>query len=215
MNQSSQPDPLAPDSEGSLLFPTTAAPIVRVQRNQMDCVRQLPGIAVLSGAFNPVHEGHRQLAAVAERILGQSVHFELSLTNVDKPVVSASDIRRRITALSDHRVLLTNAPRFIDKAQLFPGGRFVVGFDTAVRILDDRYYDRSVERRDETLRRLVSLDIRFLVAGRLMANSSNTMFATAADLHIPDSVAELFIGVPESQFRMDLSSTEIRSHPAV
>ena len=40
---------------------------------------------VLCGAFNPLHDGHRQLRTVAARRLGELVGYELSLHNVDKP----------------------------------------------------------------------------------------------------------------------------------
>ena len=40
---------------------------------------------VLPGSFNPLHRGHRSLAATASRILGEPVTFELSISNVDKP----------------------------------------------------------------------------------------------------------------------------------
>lgn len=32
------------------------------------------------------------------------------------------------------------APLFTDKATLFPGATFVVGYDTAVRLVDEKYY---------------------------------------------------------------------------
>jgi len=200
----------SPTDASAIILPTDNAPIVRVQQGRFEHLSELSHVVVLSGAFNPVHEGHRQLVKVVARMLGQPVHFELSLTNVDKPALTRREVRRRLSSLADHSVLLTNAPRFIDKARLFPHCRFVVGYDTAVRILDERYYEDSPSGRDDTLQELRSLGARFVVAGRLTQQPDHTVFATVAELTVPGPFAVLFSPLSESQFRVDVSSTEIR-----
>ena len=50
-----------------------------------------PG-ALLPGSFNPLHEGHVQLAAAAAAVFGNQVAYELSVVNVDKPLLEASEI---------------------------------------------------------------------------------------------------------------------------
>ena len=45
---------------------------------------RLENIVVLSGSFNPLHQGHQQLAQVAAYKLGQPVCFEMPLVNADK-----------------------------------------------------------------------------------------------------------------------------------
>src|SRR5437763_52476 len=50
---------------------------------------------VFPGAFNPLHEGHRQMAKVAARRLGAAVAFELSITNVDKPPLDFIEMQQR------------------------------------------------------------------------------------------------------------------------
>ncbi len=99
---------------------------------------------VVPGAFNPLHEGHCGLALAAERLTGHAAAFELSVVNVDKPPLAAEEVRRRLHQFQwRFAVWLTRAPTFAEKADLFPGATFVVGADTAARILSPRYYDEA------------------------------------------------------------------------
>ena len=92
---------------------------------------------VLPGSFNPLHRGHRSLADAASRILGEPVTFELSITNVDKPPLAETEIRRRLAQFDDtEAVAVTRTPVFYRKADLFPGCAFVIGWDTATRLVD-------------------------------------------------------------------------------
>lgn len=38
-----------------------------------------------------------------------------------------------------YRLLFTDAPTFVDKSTLFPGAKFGIGYDTALRILNPKY----------------------------------------------------------------------------
>ena len=40
---------------------------------------------ILSGSFNPLHEGHEEMAQASSRMLGKPVVYELSVANADKP----------------------------------------------------------------------------------------------------------------------------------
>jgi hypothetical protein len=104
-------------------------------------------------------------------------------------------------------VELTRAPTFREKARLFPGTTFVVGVDTAERVLDPRYYDGSQARRQAALDEIAQAGCRFLVAGRVDAAGR---FVTLAALEVPGRFAPLFTEIPESRFRSDLSSTTLR-----
>ncbi len=40
---------------------------------------------------------------------------------------------------------LTNMPLFLDKAQVFQSSVFVIGWDTYVRLVDQKYYPEGLE----------------------------------------------------------------------
>jgi nicotinamide mononucleotide (NMN) deamidase PncC len=164
--------------------------------------------AVLPGSFNPLHAGHFGLAQVAARRLGTPVAFELSVTNVDKPPLGEAEVTRRLRQFpSPHMVELTRAPTFREKARLFPGTTFVVGADTAERIVRSRYYGNSEAAMREALNEIAGLGCRFLVAGR--ANDAGE-FTTVGEAPIPLQYRGLFTAIPETDFRIDLSSTRLR-----
>ncbi|KAJ8769833.1 hypothetical protein K2173_008241 [Erythroxylum novogranatense] len=64
---------------------------------------------ILSGAFNPLHDGHLKLLEVAVSVCGAGYPcFELSAVNADKPPLSVSEIKDRIkqfekVGLSHHK----------------------------------------------------------------------------------------------------------------
>jgi hypothetical protein len=164
--------------------------------------------AVLSGSFNPLHDGHLNMVQTARMILGTAVAFELAAINVDKPPLATELILERISQFAGRwPVLVSNAPTFIEKARLYPGATFVVGYDTAERILHPRYYQNSYENMLSALTEIRERGCRFLVAGRIDRNGT---FRHLTDLSIPPSFRNLFLGIPDSQFRKDISSTELR-----
>ncbi|MEZ6062145.1 MAG: hypothetical protein R3C19_17540 [Planctomycetaceae bacterium] len=171
----------------------------------------LTNVAVLPGSFNPVHNGHRRLRSVAERMLGVSVVFEISVTNADKPELTNWQLRNRLISLRGEVVALTRAPLFAQKSALFPGCSFVVGFDTARRILDPRFYGNEPGGMISALSALAAGGHRFLVAGRLREGTPADRFETIEDLPVPSDLARLFHGIPEHDFRVDISSTMLRN----
>ncbi len=167
----------------------------------------LSGVALLPGSFNPLHHGHQALATVAAEMLGREVVFELSVLNVDKPPLTHTEAERRASQFTGRwRVLLTRAPRFIEKARLFPGNAFIIGWDTAVRLVQPRYYGNSEAAMHAALDEMRALGMHFLVAGR----ATNGDFLTLDDAPPPEEFADLFEAIPESLFRADVSSTELR-----
>jgi hypothetical protein len=167
-----------------------------------------PGL-VLPGSFNPLHEGHLRLAVVASQMMGLPAAFELSVTNVDKPGLGAEEVYRRTQQFIWRAPLwLTRGPTFAEKAAQFPGAVFVVGADTAARIVKPCYYQENEQRMAEALEHMRKQGCRFLVAGRVDANGR---FMGLDDLGVPPAWRALFVGIPEAAFRSDISSTTLRA----
>lgn len=165
-----------------------------------------PPTGLLCGAFHPLHFGHQELRRVAERKLGGPVYYEMSIRNVDKPPLDFLSIERRRAQFTDHPLALTAAPTFAEKAVVLPGVMFVVGVDTAERIVEPRYYGGSDVEMRAALATIRDAGCRFLVAGR----KAGERFETLADIALPAEFANLFAALPADEFRADVSSTELR-----
>ena len=160
-------------------------------------------IAVFPGAFNPLHQGHRDMVAVAEAALNQTVHLEISIRNVDKPPIDFLTMSDRAKQI-DYPLIFSNAPTFIEKAEAYPGATFIVGADTMLRIADSRYYDGLDI--DTTINQMAANGTSFLVFGRVIDNQ----FSELADLALPDTLMALCTGVSSTEFRSDISSSDMR-----
>ena len=168
-----------------------------------------PPAALLSGSFNPLHAGHTALAETAAALLGVPVAFEVSAANVDKPPLSPDVVLDRLGQFAGrYPAYAAHAPTFVEKARLYPGAVFVVGYDTAARILQPRYYGDSEAAMLAALAELRDRGNSFLVAGR---EGNDGAFHELAELAIPEGFAALFAAIPARTFRSDLSSTEIRA----
>ncbi len=163
---------------------------------------------LMPGSFSPLHQGHERLAEVASELLGSKVVFEISVVNVDKPPLKEAEVRRRLPQFRGKgTAVLTCAKTFPEKAALFPGCTFVIGWDTAVRLVHQRYYGDSHGVMVAALSEMRVLGCKFLVAGRLQ----DGVFHTLDEVAIPDAFADMFEAIPESRFREDISSTQFRS----
>lgn len=127
---------------------------------------------IVSGSFNPIHQGHENLAMRAVReapgASGQ-YFFEMSTVNVDKGPLSAGEAERRVDLILNrgHSCILTNAILFDAKAEIFPNCIFAIGFDTYIRVVNPAYYPRVTGGLDATLARIESRGCEFFVGGRL------------------------------------------------
>ncbi|KAJ1451061.1 hypothetical protein M885DRAFT_589720 [Pelagophyceae sp. CCMP2097] len=197
-------------------------------------------IAVVPGSFHPVHEAHLAMARGAADALAReggesgAVVLELTLSNADKGGLGLDDARRRLAVNSeimrgqpDERrfaTLVTRERLLVDKARLFSGSpavRFAVGFDTAVRVLDAKYYPGE-DGLGDCLAALRDCRAKFFVAGRDAhagkPGADRGAFLTADDLPVHVSASgttskDLFLHLP-GWTRNDVSSSAIRAAAA-
>lgn len=207
-------------SVGPVRQPSESEPVVRREKlADMEWTELLLGLresiairleeqpkVVFSGAFNPLHEAHRRMAALALARCGGPLALELSIVNVDKPTLDFLEIDARLAGLTDYSILLSRAPTFVEKAALVPGATFVVGADTIVRIADEKYYGGDQQKRDSAIAAIASRGCRFLVFGR----ECNGRFVVPSEMGLPSQLRQMCDEVPPSEFRLDMSSTELR-----
>lgn len=155
------------------------------------------------------------------------------------PEVSTAKGSQQVIATmpKDWGVLLTNAPLFREKVRvlqkyLAPSGAggvgakhgrkmtFVIGTDTMVRILHPKYYGNVMDNVIQSLREMKREGVHFVVGGRLeqIKNADGTLSKEAKFVtgeqelkHLPTDVAEMFTMIQEKDFRVDISSTELRA----
>lgn len=164
--------------------------------------------SLLPGSFNPWHSGHIGMAQAAQEMLGTQVVYELSVTNVDKPPLTEEEITPRLAQFKGKAiVVLTRAETYWKKARLFPGCTFVIGWDTAIRLVAPRYYGDDEVAMLKALAQIWAGGCNFLVAGR----EEDGVFRTLDDVPIPQGFRPMFRAIPESAFRVDISSTALRS----
>ena len=216
-------EPATPDGLAAALSATKPNPaywVKRVARGRFSWARRLATgdwggagtvpAGILAGSFNPLHAGHQGLIAAAERQIGAPVELELSLQNVDKdPLAIAPAVDRVSSIAGRYSLVIDRAATFVEKSALFPGAVFVVGADTATRIVDPRYYGGDARAMRSGLEAIRNRGCGFLVAGR----SIGDRFASFASLDFSPA-ADLFSELPESAFRLDISSSQIRQERA-
>ena len=172
-----------------------------------------PGALVFPGSFDPLHDGHRLMARIAEEVAERPVEWELSVTNVDKPALDYAEIRDRTAAFAGdgdadaaQPLWLTRAATFLEKIAVFPAATFVMGADTYVRLGDPRYYGGSEAAAREAVRTIADGTRGLIVFGR----SHDGVFVDPSQLDVPSALRDVTYFVSQREFRVDLSSTELR-----
>ncbi len=161
---------------------------------------------LLSGSFDPLHGAHTCLRDIAQDMIGKEVFYELCIKNADKPPLDFITIESRRKQFSHHPLAVSQASTFVEKSELLPDTTFIVGADTAERILDCRFYENSIQRRSEAFSSIDGNQCRFLVAARL----HREQLLTLDHLDVPAEHAHLFAQIPADVFRMDVSSSDLR-----
>ncbi|GLE07801.1 hypothetical protein PINS_up018467 [Pythium insidiosum] len=181
---------------------------------------------VLPGSFNPLHKGHVELAQAAQRVMKSKtgvewpVVFEIAVANADKGSIAADVVRARVdqfvnSATAAHglwSVAVTNSTLFSQKASLMKNCIFVIGADTAVRLVDKKYYDMDEHKMILVLDQIARDGCSFIVAGRF-DDKVTQRFISAEEVvaeSIPKIFRHLFVPLDEATFRNDLSSTQLR-----
>ena len=100
---------------------------------------------------------------------------------------------------------ILNELLFSEKAKLFPNSVFIIGADTLVRIMDEKFYSSRKDMLDQ-IERFNDHNINFLVFGRKVKDS----FITLDQIDIPTSLKNRFTGIDETGFRQDISSRSLR-----
>lgn len=173
---------------------------------------------LLPGSFNPLHIGHIGMLNSATSFFQRQgvafdvVSFELSVFNVDKPPLSDEAILDRAAQFAGkYGCIFTNAPTFIMKARLQPNTTFVLGYDTAIRLIMKKYYNDSHEEMEAAFDEFARLRCRFLVACRAATRDSPVLSLDQVEFPSGFKHRSLFLSLPVEQFRVDISSSAIRS----
>ena len=135
----------------------------------------------------------------------------MSVINADKPPLVAEEVRPRRPVRRQGRSLVDASATFDLKAILFPNTVFVVGADTAARIVEPRFYRDSAKCMAAALDGIRAAGCSFLVAGRV---DSTGRVVGLEDLGVPASYGDLFKAIPLDVFRYDCSSTQLRAEAA-
>jgi hypothetical protein len=129
-------------------------------------------------------------------------------------------------------VCISTKSLFVEKSDIFRNCAFLVGTDTMIRLIEPKWYapldqlaSASLEQKSlmatnnmiMALAKMFTRGCSFIVGGRL--NKKSCKFETLSEIWkqssvievLPGEVISMFGEIPEFDFRVDLSSTEIRN----
>ena len=183
-------------------------------------------ITMLPGSFNPLHPGHTNVLKESMRIGNSKGLYELAVFNVDKSPLSIDTILQRLEPFKivSEAIIITNTPRYIDKAVLFPGVSYAIGVDTAIRIFDPIYSDNNPSKMIADIFEIVRKGTRFFVKTRNFDTAGiNPKYRLIKKLDglvkledirhfIPPFLNEYFIELAVNNEYASLSSSELRKN---
>jgi hypothetical protein len=163
--------------------------------------------ALMSGAFNPPHDGHFGIVDAMWRDHGMQVVFETTANPPHKAALTVQELLKRAKLLQGHDRLFTqNLPLYLDKARAFPGVPLVMGADAALRLLDPKWGQDPLE----TFRELDKLGTKLYIVGR----NIDGKFVNRASIfkQVPDEISGFYLrNTMDVEGKWDISSTELRN----
>uniref|UniRef100_A0A6C0BEE7 Cytidyltransferase-like domain-containing protein n=1 Tax=viral metagenome TaxID=1070528 RepID=A0A6C0BEE7_9ZZZZ len=193
------------------------------------------GTLVFPGSFNPIHSGHIELVLASLKKFydwetsdskpNPLVVFEISIHNFDKIDLSISDLLKRIdqisifvkSFISNFAIAVSSAPLFLDKSIIFKNCTFLIGADTFRRLINYENSKNSSILYNQVLVDLTlifSNNCKFIVGGRknnlIFETYENIMKSSIGLIEFPKPLNTLFNSLDEEDFRLDISSTELR-----
>ena len=159
---------------------------------------------VLSGSFNPLHKGHINLLEVSKNEHKLKPIYEISISNVDKSKIEFKDLLKRSNQFKSlGKLVITNSANFREKSFIFKNSIFVIGYDTALRLIEKKYYKDDI---DMAFNDIEKNNCSFLVAGRFI----NSKYNNASSINFYE-FKKFFSTLSEEKFRLDISSSQLRS----
>jgi hypothetical protein len=161
--------------------------------------------ALMSGAFNPPHEGHFGMEASYKVETGRDTIYEITVDPPHKNALTVQDMLKRAKLLQGHNcIFCQGVPLYFDKIKRFAGQPILMGADAALRLLDPKWGVNL----DQFLCYIQMHNTTIYVAERVVDGK----LITASDLHtqcIKNSHHGWSPFVP-LKGHWDVSSTEVR-----
>ncbi|KAL7716283.1 Cytidyltransferase-like domain-containing protein [Entamoeba marina] len=186
-----------------------------IQKNGLLSTLPPSSPVIYSGTFNPFHIAHKKiLEYVTMRYPTRPIVVELSQRSEDKTPTSLTNTLIRASQVAGlYNVIISNTSLYVDKAKYYENGIFVVGYDTAVRIFDKKYYKNSVVNMRNAFETIRKCNCKFIVVGRFDEKSQQFCDFKSIKNTLPcQEYHHLFISLSQTHFRYDFSSTQLRNN---